>query len=320
MKRSIVSILVVALIQFGCSTQEPFYKVTSVEEYLNQMLDYMEQNHINRKSIDWSSFRQTVQQKGTTAANTDEADESILLALEMINDQTSFLITRLGEPLTFSTPCTDTAAPEVIVPDGIGYIKIPTFGNTGVSAAVFAEKMHGEISAQDKEDLKGWIIDLRGNTGGNMWPMIAGIGPILGNGTAGYFVDSDNVKNAIGYSDGAAKYDDAAVVAVSFPYTLLSPNSKVAVLMDHATTNAAEAVAITFIGKTNARSFGPLTCGRAGGNQTFSLSDGSVLYLTVAFLADRNETDQRGQLTPDELVDDPAMIFDKAVEWINLPG
>jgi C-terminal processing protease CtpA/Prc len=307
----------VALIQLGCSTQEPYFKQTTVEEYLNQMLDFMEANHINRKSIDWDAFRLEVQQKGTEAVTIDDADESIVLALEKLNDQTSFLITRLGEPLTFSTPCTDTAAPEVTVPDGIGYIKVPAFGNTGVNAAIFAEKMHGEINAQDKADLKGWIIDLRGNTGGNMWPMIAGIGPILGNGTACYFVDSDNVKNAIGYSDGAAHYDDNAVVAVSFPYTLVSPNSKVAVLVDHATTNAAEAVAIAFIGKSNARSFGTLTCGRAGGNQTYALSDGSVLYLTVAFLADRSETEQRGQLTPDELVNDPAMIFDKAVEWIN---
>lgn len=317
MKRSIVSILAVALIQFGCSTQEPYFKQTTVEEYLNQMVDYMEQNHVNRKSIDWGALRLAVQQKGTAAANTDDTKESVLLALEMVNDQTSFLITRLGEPLTFSTPCTDTAAPEVTVPDGIGYIKIPSFGSTGVSAAIFAEKMHGDINAQDKEDLKGWIVDLRGNTGGNMWPMLAGIGPILGNGTAGYFVDSDNVKNAIGYSDGAAHYDDKAVVAVSFPYTLVSPNSKVAVLVDHATTNAAEAVAIAFIGKTNTRSFGSQTCGRAGGNQTFTLSDNSVLYLTVAFLADRTEAEQRGQLTPDELVNDPAMIFNKAVEWIN---
>lgn len=309
--------MVVALIQLGCSTQEPFFKPTTVEEYLTEMLDYMEQNHINRKSIDWVTFRQAVQQKGATFASINEADESVLLALEMLNDQTSFVITSLGQPLTFSTPCTDTEAPEVTVPEGIGYIKIPTFGNTGVNAAVFAEKMHAEIQAQDKADLKGWIIDLRENTGGNMWPMLAGIGPILGNGIAGYFVDSDNVKNSISYADGAAIYEDDAVVAVSFPYTLVSTNSKVAVLVDHATTNAAEAVAIAFIGKANTRSFGPLTCGRAGGNQTFSLIDGSVLYLTVAFLADRNETEQRGQLTPDELINDPAMIFEKAVEWIN---
>lgn len=313
--------MLVTLIQIRCATtQEPYFKVTTPQEYLNEMLDYMEENHINRKSIDWPAFRLAVQQKGAGAETIADADESIIYAFELLNDQTSFLITNQGKSLTFTTPCTDAAAPEVNVPADIGYIKIPPFGNSGVNAAIFAEKMHGEINAQDKADLKGWIVDLRGNTGGNMWPMLAGIGPVLGEGTIGYFIDSNDVKSAIEYKGGAALYDGVAVVAVSFPYTLLSTNSKVAVLVDHATTNAAESVAIAFIGKTNTRSFGPLTCGRAGGNQTFSMSDGSILYLTVAFLADRSETEHRGELQPDEVVDDPALIFDKAVDWINQPG
>ena len=45
-----------------------------------------------------------------------------------------------------------------------------------------------DLSAQNP---KGWIVDLRGNTGGNMWPMLTGIGPILGDGTVGSFVAAD---------------------------------------------------------------------------------------------------------------------------------
>ena len=33
--------------------------------------------------------------------------------------------------------------------------------------------------------------DLRGNIGGNMWPMIAGVGPILGDGIIGWIVYYD---------------------------------------------------------------------------------------------------------------------------------
>ncbi|HOO09345.1 MAG TPA: S41 family peptidase [Cyclobacteriaceae bacterium] len=318
MKRPTVIVLLASLALFRCSSsQEPFFKITTPEEYLNEMLDYMEANHIDRKSIDWPAFRQAVQQKGAGAETISGADGAVLLALELLNDQTSFLVTSQGKVLAFSTPCTDAAPPEVTVPADVGYIKIPAFGNSGVNAAVFAEKMHGDIRAQDKAGLKGWLVDLRGNTGGNMWPMVAGIGPILGEGTAGYFIDSNDVKNAFGYQDGASFYGEKPVVGVSFPYTLLSADSKVAILVDHATTNAAEAVAIAFIGKANARSFGPTTCGRAGGNQAFTLSDGSILYLTVSFLKDRAETAQRGELTPDEIVTDPILVFDKAVEWIN---
>src|SRR4051812_15802719 len=34
----------------------------------------------------------------------------------------------------------------------------------------------------------GWIVDIRGNRGGSMWPMLAGVGPILGEGLVGEFI------------------------------------------------------------------------------------------------------------------------------------
>jgi C-terminal processing protease CtpA/Prc len=34
----------------------------------------------------------------------------------------------------------------------------------------------------DQGNLAGWIVDLRNNGGGNMWPMLTGIGSILGEG------------------------------------------------------------------------------------------------------------------------------------------
>ena len=41
-------------------------------------------------------------------------------------------------------------------------------------------------------DLLRWIVDLRGNYGGNIWPMIAGVGPVLGEGIIGWIVYNDS--------------------------------------------------------------------------------------------------------------------------------
>lgn len=62
-------------------------------------------------------------------------------------------------------------------------------------------------SELDAPDLVGWIVDLRGNGGGNMWPMIAGVGPVLGEGTAGAFVDPDDNVTLWGYANGASIAD-----------------------------------------------------------------------------------------------------------------
>ena len=37
--------------------------------------------------------------------------------------------------------------------------------------------------------VQGWIVDLRGNQGGNTWAGMVALGPLLGEGSLGDFVD-----------------------------------------------------------------------------------------------------------------------------------
>ena len=318
MMRKIIVVVIALLIQLGCSTQSSIFPVTPVDVYLNELVDYMEANHVNKANINWTEFRANVQQHGKSAAKIADTKETIEYAFELLDDQTSFLITSFGQVLSYGAECSDVDPGEVTGKTEIGYIKIPPFAGTGVSAAVFAEKMHGEIRDQDKAEIKGWVVDLRKNTGGNMWPMITGIGPLLGNGTAGYFVDSDGTQTSFGYSSGSAIYNNEPVITVTKPYSSpLLDGAKIAVLVDQSTTNAAEVVMIAFSGRSQTRTFGSATCGRASGNQTFTLSDRSVLYLTTSFLLDRNQVNKQGSLVPDEIASDPSLVFDQAVNWIN---
>ncbi|MEQ9592858.1 MAG: S41 family peptidase [Cyclobacteriaceae bacterium] len=317
MRKSSYAFLLGSILMIGCSEQQSIYPPTTVEDYLNSMIDIMEQNHIRKSTIDWAEFRALVLQDARGSATIADAESSVLYALELLNDQSTFVITVNGNLLTLNVQCEDDE-PSVVVDDAdIGYIKIPAFTKSGLDAAIFAEGKQNEAKAQDKADLKGWIVDIRGNTGGNLWPMIAGLGPILGEGLLGNFVNGDAVNSPFSYSDGSAIYDESPVVTVLFPYTILSPDAKVAVLVDNATSNAAEAVAIAFSGKANTKSFGDPTCGQGGGNQTFALLDGSSLFLNVAFLTDRNSKQFLGAYNPDEVVSDPTMVYNKAVEWIN---
>lgn len=317
MMKKIASIVLVAVVIGACDPSNPFAPPPA-EDYLNELVDVMKNNHINKATINWDDLRTQVLQKGAGAATISAANDAVLLALELLDDRSSFVLTATGAIIEYKVPCEDEAAPEPTVPADIGYVLIPPYSNFGINAAIFAEKMHGTISSQDNASLKGWIIDLRGNTGGNLWPMIAGIGPVLGNGTVGYFVDSDGLKKTFAYKDGTSFYNDEAVVTVSFPYVdFKSAGKKIAVLVDHSTSNAGEGVMVAFSGMANSRSFGSATCGQGGGNQPFQLSDRSVLYLNVAYLEDRNEQNLQGVITPDEVIDDQAAVFNAAVDWIN---
>jgi C-terminal processing protease CtpA/Prc len=137
-----------------------------------------------------------------------------------------------------------------------------------------------------------------------MWPMIAGVGPLLGLGTAGHFVDADGRVSDWFIEDGRVGVDDFVLVETPLTLELSTPLPTVAVLTDGRTASAGEAVAIAFRGRANARSFGSPTWGVSTANSAFPLSDGAVIVLTVATMADRSGTIYGGEVVPDVIVPD----------------
>jgi C-terminal processing protease CtpA/Prc len=94
---------------------------------------------------------------------------------------------------------------------------------------------------------------------------------------------------------------------------------RVAVLIDGATASAAEACAIAFIGRSNARSFGSATCGLSTGIVKFRLVDDSELFLAHTVMTDRSGRRYGGPILPDAWVDDPRETVRRAVEWLQQP-
>jgi C-terminal processing protease CtpA/Prc len=145
--------------------------------------------------------------------------------------------------------------------------------------------------------------------------MLAGVGPVLGDGIAGYFIDADEVENSWGYQNGASLLNENPETQLDDFYTLSSQNPKVAVLLDDGVASSGEVIAISFIGRENTRSFGSPTCGISTSNARFTLSDGAVLNLTTAFLADRNKNKFGIPVEPDEDVADEDLI-QSAIDWV----
>ncbi len=149
-----------------------------------------------------------------------------------------------------------------------------------------------------------------------MFPMLAGIGPILGEGIAGYFIGPEGEERSWGYSEGIAMSGNVPRVSLNDPYTLFNQNPKVAVLYSGATASSGEAIAISFINRPDTKSFGTPTCGLSTGNGSFQLSDNSRLALTQDFLADRQKNTFGEKIQPDSSATDEEII-DSAVEYLQ---
>jgi C-terminal processing protease CtpA/Prc len=182
--------------------------------------------------------------------------------------------------------------------------------------------MQHQIRIIDNQKPCGWIVDLRGNTGGNMWPMLIGIGPVLGKGLAGSFIDADGNQVDWAYLDGKGLLGDEVISQVNgAPYQIANPEAPVAVLFGEGTASSGEVIVISFIGRPNTRTFGGSSAGYTTGNDEFELSDGAYIFLTTVIDADRTGKVYRSVIVPDVRVDGnnyiPGPIPAEALQWLR---
>ncbi|VEH82325.1 nisin-resistance protein [Corynebacterium kutscheri] len=122
----------------------------------------------------------------------------------------------------------------------------------------------------------GAIVDLRGNGGGDMGPMVAGLSPLLPDGEVLSFVSRQSTSPVIVEGN-----------SVTGGGTALSTQGgkldiPVAVLVDDQTASSGEATMLAFRGLENSRSFGQPTAGYASGNVVIDLYDGATLMITFS--------------------------------------
>ena len=129
------------------------------------------------------------------------------------------------------------------------YLKVPGFaGGTPAQQVEFAETLRNIIQSHDGQSVCGWIVDLRQNTGGNLWPMLAGLGPLLGDGELAASVYPDGRRVAVWHRDGQAGFGDYTQLRVRSPYRV-SAAAPVAVLLGPGTASSAEVLAVAFRGR-----------------------------------------------------------------------
>jgi hypothetical protein len=101
------------------------------------------------------------------------------------------------------------------------------------------------VEQLDRSSPCAWIVDLRESEGGNMWPMLAVVAPLLGSDTLGYFEDARQRSTPWGIRDGTPILDGNPVYPqLRNGYLLRTGAPPVAVLTGARTTSSGEAVLI----------------------------------------------------------------------------
>lgn len=263
-------------------------------------------------------------------ATPERYDEVRQRVLSEVADATSYADTydalteaasELGGPhTTFADPATaaevfgpssgDDAAndlPTVTSADGVTTIRLPTLIGGGAGSDSFGQQYIDTVTtalADAAPSTTAWVVDLRDNHGGNVWPMLAAVAPLLDDGTVETFESVDR-STVVSVDGGAVSSDGVQQAEATTP--LPKVDGPVAMVIDGMTGSSAEAAAIAFIGQSDVRVFGQPSYGFSTANQPVRLYDGAVVNLTVAVDADRTGKRYGVPIRPDTVVDDAAL-------------
>ncbi len=320
---------------------QPIFPLKSIAQedphaYLENVLDKIQSQSLRGKEVNWGYVRSKAFALASNARTTADTYPAICYALAQLNDNHSFLMNPNGTVERNSYTKSTFSMPKVsvrekgnqLVPLGreaVGCIFVSS--HDGQRSEEFASNLRKFIVAAQSRRVVGWILDLRDNSGGNMWPMLVGAGPLNTVGAQGFF-NYSNVSIPWYYERGEAGVVNTGGKHANFKVSDSIPDFgdalPMAVLINGRTASSGEAVAISFHGRPRTRFFGKHTAGLSTGNETIKLSDGATLYLTTTVESDRNKKVFLNGLDPDEVVEqgnvplgasaDP--VIRKALIWL----
>lgn len=299
--------------------------------YLDEALEIMQAQSLRRDSIDWPALQAEAHTIALGATDIRGVYPALRYSLKMLGDHHSRLVD--APPSSVYADATEgiagsqeegtlgkLPAPRASKDGNLGYVWIPSLPmGTPDQRSAFADSLQALIRSVDASRPCGWIVDLRDNDGGDMWPMLAGIGPILGEGVAGSMKYPDGTDQVWWYRAGGSGWADEPYVQMKGePYTLHVSNVPVAVLVSGTTASSGEIMMVSFVGRPHSRSFGKASAGLSTGNSSYHLSDGALMLLTTSIYADRTGRMYGKSIQPDVVFDHAAApaVQEAAKSWL----
>ena len=286
-----------------------FYLVPpSAETYGKNALSTIDKNGIFAGNDEWKSTYNECLKMIENAKSYDNTYDAIRKALSVGGGKHSVLMTKSESQDT--TESYDEVLPTVSLDVDIEIIKLPDFLGTAEAGQKYA-KVAEDFIHENRDKIKGVVLDLRGNTGGDMGPMATAVSSLLPDGELVYYHYRSydipvTLKNGVVSNAGTGGKS-------LYPEEKL--NVPVAILTDDMTASSGEALTLCFRGLENTRTFGAPTAGYTSVNMLYNMYDGAQMYLTVAFdKARTGEIFKETSIEPDVATDSP---LEAAIEWLR---
>lgn len=306
-----VKLLLISLL-FSNVAFSQFKNKAELKKVSSEMLSIIKKHSIVSDSINWKDFDAEIS-KSVDSIQDVEKGGFIVYKIQKIlaeyGDKHSKYVNKTLVSDYNSKKDSIFLPTSKLINRNIGYLKLPIHLSMNQNENFkYADTLRKQIEYLDENNkIKGWIVDLRNNSGGNMWPMIAGLNPLLEDGTVGFFVFKNGKTSWISKSNR---------LGLKNFYKIKNLNSKIALLIGPETGSSGEMTAVSLLGMKNSKSFGEKSAGYTTSVWQYKLSNGASLFLADSYIEDRNHIPYRGKISPDAEVGD-LEIIEKATNWID---
>ena len=287
--RFLIYSLILYLLMCFCSEQDNYHSIVM------ETFDIAKKHSINSNKIKWLAIEEEVSQLVKQLNSEKDLYNILQTIINRLQDRHSYLITANGERWQKRIIPGKVITKNYLPLDKLRRAKIAYIEVNPISSAIkqdmdtYAKKLYSTIVSSYRKDMTGWILDFRENTGGQLWPMLVGLSPLINSDTAGIAI----YPNGNHWSWWA--HHGRAGVGENIHYQLENTDEQylekkpIVILISNQTASSGEASVISFIGQDQIYLIGEPTQGLATVNQPFELSNGATLMLTTAYFGDRNK-------------------------------
>jgi carboxyl-terminal processing protease len=307
--------IVLLSISFWANGQSPALRVPdSLQNYMDTVLNIVQARSLYSKRVDWAVIRDSTNRLVTNAKNIQDlmpAVEYIFTAIGDYHGGLSYKGQRYGMKAKEITVRDDLAlgwkiGPKVrieVLESSIAYISIPPIWALTVEETTkYAQQIQDSVCKLNRVGIRGWIIDLRFNLGGNMYAMIGGLGNLIGDGVLGSFVEANGMTTDFSLRQGDV-FEGTKRWTTLQAKCKVAARPKIAVLLSQITSSSGEMLAISFKGRPLTRFFGENTAGYVTANDDpYFIDKNSMLLVASANVTDRNHKFYMEFVQPDVII------------------
>lgn len=305
MKKTIVIIFIVSL-SVNLYGQDQKSTKDSINVFYNKVFAALKSDYLFKKTVDWKAIESATKQHLQQYASFEHSLDEIKVLFDAIAANHCLVYYKgkkyasTGNKISEGTYteqwkrkyATKPVFEVKMLDNNYGYILMPGMVFFDLSAEnihQIAQPMYNQIAQIQKENNpKGWIIDLRLNTGGNATPMLLALADFLGNTNIWGSLDLNKMLvSKVKMDHGKYLHNGRALSFVNVNGNGLEA-TKVAVITGPVTASSGEVTALAFKGRPNTVFIGEQTLGFTTGNISYPLPFGVTMALTTTFNADRN--------------------------------